>query len=466
LHHITYQPIGSIDMRMPCLYSLYHVFLLMILTTYSSAVQPPDQTQTEKQSSAAASKLRELQIGLAGAPVALFGAEDSPTFDAAFQQLADRGFDFFFPLFVIRETTEQSSYSAHGNYFFPASLTGAPGKQSCGGASCPYTAALGKIDIWYPGTQLLGLFDNTRPIPEQDFLNALAVHENECPNVKKAVSAFYSFDEPSLNHVVAHFSGQPQAATGNAATVARLVRQAWKVPVVIVDAPDESTIQTTGLPPPQMQKAVEMFWTSVREVAASQDGFGFNVYSIPDFRLTLAGDYCRKAKEAAPNQSIVSVIQGMSFAGITGDAKGGRAPTEDEVRFQAVDSLVAGADLLCWYGCSSLDLKVQRDQELWNSICKVTQEVKRIATTLRGENVAASFTTDLAYRCHVLDDRMGVLLVNRSNQQRIIPLDFASNCNNVEVIAGPEPEQWSDGRWQVDCPAFTACIFKFERHNH
>lgn len=354
----------------PRLLWLLNALLLASLSGCSTVTQPPDQAQAASQSSqAATATLHEVRIGLAGAPVALFGKEGSPTFDLAFQQLADHGFDFFFPVFVIHEAPEQSSYSTHGNYFFPAALTGAPIEQSCGGPFSPYTASLGKINIWYPGIQLLGLFDKTRPISEQDFLNALAVHENECADIKRAVSAFYSFDEPSLNRVVAHFSGQSPAASGNEATVARLVRQAWDVPVFIVDAPDESTIQTTGLPPRQMDKAVEMFWNDVREVASSQDGYGFNVYSIPDFRLTMAGDYCHKAMEAAPNQSIVSVIQGMSFAGITGDPNGGRAPTESEVRFQAIESLIAGANILCWYGCSSLDLNLQRDQELWSSPC-------------------------------------------------------------------------------------------------
>ncbi len=451
-------------MCIPRLLRLISTLLLVNLSACSTVKQPPDQAQAASESvHAANSTFLEVQVGLAGAPMDLFGTEVSPTFDEAFQQLGDRGFDFFFPLFVIRETPEESSYSTHGNYFFPAALTGAPIEQSCSGPFSPYTAALGKIDIWYPGIQLLGLFDKTRPVPEQDFLNALAVHEDECPDIKQAVSAFYSFDEPSLNRVVAHFSGQPTAASGNEATVARLVRQAWDVPVIIVDAPDESTIQTTGLPPPQMDKAVEMFWSDVREVAPTQDGYGFNVYSIPDFRLTMAGDYCHWAKEAAPTQSIVSVIQGMSFAGITGNPNGGRAPTESEVRFQAIDSLIAGANILCWYGCSSLDLNVERDQALWSSICKVAGELKSIATTLHGTKTAELFTAELGYRCHEIEDRMSVLLVNRSDQSRSIPLDFAVGWGGVEVIAGPAPQQLNAGDWRLECPPFTACIFRFYR---
>jgi hypothetical protein len=440
------------------------IIVVTVLIGTSTAVHPPDVVPAAVHATAKeTAKLREVRIGLAGAPLSLFGKDESPTFDIAFQKLADHGFDFFFPLFLIRETPEQSTHSAHSLYFFPVALTGVNIEQSCGGSFNPYKASLGKIKIWYPGVQLLGLFGRTRPISEEVFQHALLVHEKECPDFKKAVSAFYSFDEPSLNRVVAHVTGKTPGASGNEATVAKLVRQAWDVPVIIVEAPDETTIQTTGLPAPKMKQAVEMFWNDVREVAPSQDGYGFNVYSIPDYRLTLAGDYCRKAKEVAPNQSIVSVIQGMSMAGFTGDPNGGRAPTESEIRFQAVDSLIAGADTLCWYGCSSLDLDLLRDQIIWRSICKIVGELKSIATTLHKEKVAELFTPELGYRCHVSDTEIIVLLVNRSSQQSIIPLDFVSGCSGVEVIAGPEPTQQNSGDWQLECPAYTACIFRFNR---
>ena len=426
-----------------------------------------DDSQMQRSSQERAQSLRvdqsPFQIGLAGAPLALFGEEDAPTFDPAFQHLADQGFDFFFPLFVKNETPERSSYSTHGSFFFPARLTGKPMEQSCGGPFNPYRAALGKIAIVYPGIQLIGLFDTTQPINEEEFLTALAVHENECPDFRKVVSAFYSFDEPSLNRVVAQYTGKPQVASGNEATVARLVRQAWGVPVIIVDAPDESAIQPTGLPPDEMIRAVNMFWSDVRKVAASQDVYGFNVYSIPEFRLTLAGDYCQQAREAAPSQRIISVIQGMSFAGITGDPAGGRAPTEDEVRFQAIDSLIAGADMLCWYGCSSLDLDLPGDQQLWSSICKVARQIKSINAGFREKKAAADFHAELGYRCHASENEMTVLLTNRSERLQTLTLDFAAGWKRVEVIAGPTPKRGVEGQWELECPALTACIFRFRR---
>ncbi len=402
------------------------------------------------------------QIGLAGAPISYFGDENSPTFETAFQQLADSGFDFFFPLFVVRETQEQATYSTHGDYFFPASLTGKSPERACGGSFNPYSAALGKLDIWYPGIQLLGLLDTTQPIVDETLVSTLAGLQRECPDLKRAVTVFYSFDEPSLNRVVANYLKKPLVAAGNEAKVAQLVRQAWGVPVVIVDAPDESTIQTTGLPANEIETLVDMFWKDVEQVASSQDGYGFDVYSIPDFRLTLAGDYVKRAKEIAVDQRIVSVIQGMSFAGITGDSAGGRAPTEREVRFQAIDSLVAGADFLCWYGASSLDLMIPADRQLWEAICAVAKEIQSMSETIQGQPAALEFSELLGYRCYKSEQSLTVFLTNRSQQVSQIPLSFAADWSMVEVIAGPMPERTAAG-WLLECPPETACIYQFRQ---
>ncbi|MCU0721314.1 MAG: hypothetical protein MUC83_16510, partial [Pirellula sp.] len=192
------------------------IIIVTVLIGTSTAVQPPDVIPAAMQASVKeTAKLREVRIGVAGAPLSLFGKDESPTFDVAFQKLADHGFDFFVPLFLIRETSEQSTHSAHSLYFFPVALTGVHIEQSCGGSFNPYTAALGKIKIWYPGVQLIGLFGPTRPISEEEFQHTLMVHEKECPDMKRAVGAFYSFDEPSLNRVVAHFSGKTPGASGN-----------------------------------------------------------------------------------------------------------------------------------------------------------------------------------------------------------------------------------------------------------
>lgn len=98
---------------------------------------------------------------------------------------------------------------------------------------------------------------------------------------------------------------------------------------------------------------------------------------------------------------------------------------------------------------------------LWSSICKVAEEIKSVAASLHQPGIAEFFSEELGYRCHASDNQLAVLLVNRSSQPSIVPLEFASGWRGVDVIAGPEPTKLIDGKWQLDCPAHTASIFRF-----
>lgn len=213
---------------------------------------------------------------MAGAPVSLFGPEGSPTFEAAFEELASAGYDTFLPLFVLSENEDVSTYSAHGSFFAAPSLSGSTVDVSCAGPHDPYAAAEGHLDIWYPGVQLLGTFDLPQPLPATTLRSALSTQLAECPTAAD-VAAFYALDEPSLNNVVAEYLGQPPIHAANAATIADEVRASWGVPVVSVEAPGELALSLQALPEEEIDRLVEDFWADARTIAEAEDGYGFNV---------------------------------------------------------------------------------------------------------------------------------------------------------------------------------------------
>lgn len=400
-----------------------------------------------------------LDLGLAGAPIGLFGPADAPTFESAFAQVASAGFDTFFPLFVEFENEEESVYSDHGIFFFAPGLSGAPMESSCAGPHDPYAAAEGRVRIWYPGLQLLGLFDLSQPIADSDLRTALSRQRTECPS-SASVAGFYSHDEPSIGRIAAVYLGEPPLLQANVESVARVVRDSWSVPVMTIEIPGEVAIRGLGLEEDETDRLVEAFWADARSIAAEQDAYGFNVYTVPDFPITLAGDHVRIASSVAPTQRIVSVLQGMSFARITRDPTRGRAPTQAEIRFQAIDSVAGGADSLFWYGTSSLDLADPDDARLWGDLGEVATELRAVRDAIMGEPVAIPAVPGLWVRAHRGDEELVVFVSHREPAPARRRLTLGPEWTEVEVVAGPVPTRDSEG-WVIEMAGFEAAILRF-----
>jgi hypothetical protein len=275
-----------------------------------------------------------------------------------------------------------------------------------------------------------------------------------------SIAAFYAFDEPSLNRVVANYLGEAPQLPANDRVVAEAARSSWGVPVASVEAPGELMLRRAGLSDDDADRLVAEFWSDARALAPSQDVYGFNVYPVPDFPLTAPGDHVRHARSIAPGQRIVSVLQGMAFGRITGDPGRGRAPTLDETRFQAVDSIAAGADAIVWYGASSLDPAHPADAALWDDLGAVAAELASVRHAVTGEPVEVPGSDDLWVRAHRTDEEL-VLFVSHRGAVAVghrLPLD--ARWTAVEVVAGPTPTR-DDAGWWIELGAFDAAILRF-----
>jgi hypothetical protein len=399
-----------------------------------------------------------LVLGLAGAPIELFGDADAPTFEGAFAELARLGFDSFMPLFLVSETPDDSVYTEHMTHFLSPTLVGAAPDAACAGPHDPYAAAAGHLRLVFPGLVLLGLQDPTVPLDVPALDAALTTQRNECfAGHEGVVSAFYGYDEAILFHTVDGYLGNPQLELGNLAVSAERVRTILGLPTLLVEGAGGYALTHAGLPEAEGNALAQAFWKNLEDVAPTADLFGFDVYPVPDFPLTLPGTYVRHAREVAPDARAISVLQGMAFGRISLGVTPGRAPTLAEMRFMAIDSIASGADELHWYGASSLDLTNEEDAGLWDAIARVVGELRPWRASLQGAPVAVGAPIDVGVRAHRTADGVVVFVSHRAEAAATVRLSFDEAFADVGTAVGPEA-RWVDGGLEIDLGPYGAAI--------
>ncbi len=410
------------------------VLLASLVASRDPALEARSAPNPETRAAAA-----PLVLGLAGAPLALFGSAASPTFDEAFAALAGLGFDSFLPLFIVSETPEASSYTEHMTHFLSPTLLGAAPDTACAGAHDPYAAAEGRLRLVFPGLLLLGLQDPAVPLDVLSLDAALATQRAECfVGHDGTISAFYGYDEPSLFHTVDGYVGNPQLVLGNVGVAAERAGAVLDLPMLLVEGAGGFGLTHAGLSEGEGNALAKAFWRTVAEVAPTAALFGFDVYPVPDFPLTLPGAYVRHAREVAPAARAISVLQGMAFGRISRGETPGRAPTLAETRFMALDSITSGADELHWYGSSSLDLTNDEDAGLWHAITQVVGELYPHRASLQGEPVTIGASDAVGVRAHRTDEGIVVFLSHRSATAATVRLLVDDAFVSVVSEVGPQ----------------------------
>lgn len=325
-----------------------------------------------------------LILGAAGAPEALFGPESNPAFDAAFQQLADVGFDAFFPFFGRSEIEGVADVSRHFEFFVSAGLGGRCTSNN------PYTAARGSIRILYPAFLFSDADLDDRPFTESVFRQRFDHEMNTCwGGDDEIVLAYESFDEIASQRVVQEFFGNPGPRVANAPAAAALLNELSDKPVILVEGPADALIRAEPLPMEQRDELLEVFWNAVDVSVMGLDYYGFDVYPVPNDPPTLSGDYVRTANERAPGTQRLAVLQGFSREAESRGMIPGRGPDAEESWFMALDAIVGGATMLIWYGGSYLRIEDEPDEEeIWQTVTDTVTRLGGIRPYLSGPTVA------------------------------------------------------------------------------
>lgn len=380
-----------------------------------------------------------LGIGLAGAPVELFGPATEPRFERVFRDLATDGFTSFFPLFVTLETPDRSEYEDHLTHFLAPELLGSSNALTCKGATDPYAAAQGQLEILFPGLVLLALQDESEPLDTAALATAMQTQASSCwsdhPGV---VSTFYTYDEPALFRVVNGYLEQPRLRAENVDAAAETIRETTDLKVWMVEGPGELGLRAVGLPPDQTASLIAEFEAEVASLAPTADTFGYDVYPVPDYPLTAPGDYVASARISAPDARISSVLQGMAFGRISGGAAPGRHPTLEETRFMAIDSIVAGADEIHWYGVSSLKLDDAGDAALWDAIRETAKGLSTVEDAIMGTPVRVEVSAGATARGHDREGQTVLFVSQREAASDPVRLVLPQTPTEVEVVLGPE----------------------------
>lgn len=401
---------------------------------------------------------RSLEIALAGAPVELFGPADSPSFGPAFATLAAAGIDTFFPLFLTSEVDGVATTTGHLTHFLSPTALGSGDPLTCRGATDPYAQAEGQIGILFPGFLLMG--DPLMPIDEPEFRALLAAQDEDCwsdhPGV---VTAFDTYDEPALYNAVAGFLGEPALRIDNIAIARAIVDEELALPTVLIEGPGPLLFAEAGLTGTDLTTATDIFWGDLEPAANEVDCFGFDVYPVPDHPLSLPGDYVQQARDLSPATRAISVLQGFGYGQTTGGVRPGRAPTLEETRFMAFDSVAAGADLILWYGQSALLLSEPDQAALWQSILTVSAELHDIRDALTGTPTLLGETPGFRLRAHRQPDGSILGVATRTSG------DSGELCRTMENPAvhatasiGPAPHLEGD-RFCLDLEGWEISVF-------
>ncbi|MCA9415235.1 MAG: hypothetical protein KC917_03155 [Candidatus Omnitrophica bacterium] len=134
--------------------------------------------------------------------------------------------------------------------------------------------------------------------------------------------------------------------------------------------------------------------------AAYCDAIGCDIYPIPSIynghsdlantRPSSVGDYTERFKQVAPDKATLMVLQAFAWKNLHGEFQSsthddrGREPTYLESRFMAYDSIVRGANGLCYWGSHSAG----RDSSAWTDLVPVIQELASIQKFLAAPEAA------------------------------------------------------------------------------
>ncbi len=379
---------------------------------------PPDMTTCEPPSLPTQST-DTLVLGMAGAPVSLFGPEDAPTFEDAYTALSNHGFNYYMPIFITREVDGVARGTRHFDYFLPASITRSSPQASCDGNPESYAAMAGKLNMLFPGFLLLPPGAGDQPLDANVIHDNIMTMRQECWREHESViGAIQSYDEPALFSVINEFLQEPALLMDNVTTASMVFRQAFPgLPIASVEGPLPLLIASEpSLNDAQRDALEQEFWPKTQVAAEVSDWYGFNVYPVPDFSLNKPGDYVRDVVQRFPSPRKISVLQGFSPSSVSDGTDARRGPTAQETRYMIYDSIVGGAEVIFWWGSSTLDLDQPEDALLWEGITSSTEEVRRIAPilTLPRRQIDTN-TPDIEALATVDGGTTYLILVNRSD---------------------------------------------------
>ncbi len=340
-----------------------------------------------------------LTLVLAGAPLAVFGDEAAPDYEAAFQRFADAGFDLFFPFFGLSERLDErgNPYNPTAplfqDFFAPGAPWAAPDRH-CGLAG-PYRAARGRLKILVP----LFLFDPspTQPLDAERLIAEFEASVAPClEGDLSVVGGFDLYDEPVTSYLASSYEGRPVLDLDNVARMAGAIRSRYpERPLYLVEAPLPVALEWNdnfGLSDQDAAQLVQRFWSLQQRTAPHADVYGYDLYPIPvTTDLSLIGEWVRHAREQAPGARPSATLQGFGFADQTGQPDAGRRPTPEENRAAAYLALVEGARSIAWWGQSMMDLGAT-DDRLWRSILSTALELAKLEGMLGWEQVALGIT--------------------------------------------------------------------------
>ena len=120
---------------------------------------------------------------------------------------------------------------------------------------------------------------------------------------------------------------------------------------------------------------------------------GCDIYPVPqdqghsDFYAPFppaVGAYTRRMREAAPGKSCAMVLQGFGWRDLFEKMRNekpaafGRRPSFQETRFMAYDAIVNGANMVLYWGTST----IEKDSLLWKDLMVVARELKALQPAL------------------------------------------------------------------------------------
>lgn len=390
----------------------------------------------------------------AGAPVSLFGDESAPTFEAAFSELQQAGFNAFFPWFGTSEIDGVATVTGHFDYFLPG------GARSCSAVN-PYSAARGRLGILFPAF----FFSNATGDAALDpavFRAQYAAYRDQCwGGDDDVIRAFQSFDEIVSQRIVNEFFGNPGPRLQNVIDAADLIHELSDKPVLLVEGPLPTVVENeAGLTAAEKADLTERFWRGVDVVVGGTDIFGFDVYPVPSLPLTLPVDYQREADTRAPDTERLAVLQGFSYDAETNGMDPRRGPTLTEQRFMAFDALAAGADHIVWYGASALDLNVAAQQQIWSDLQTTVSLVSRIAPAIERTAIYVAAPVGLDATARTIDDGFLLIVINRtaSATTATLELPFAA-AGLVDFETGRDVPLASSTQFEINLEAWGVKIY-------
>jgi hypothetical protein len=391
-------------------------------------------------------------IGAAGAPVSLFGPVDAPRFAEVFGDLAESGFDVFFPYFGTHEDASGQTSTDHYFYFLPPDALGAdlpPAATSCATAFNPYAAAAGRLRILFPAYALVA-DDGQAPLDQAALGRRLDAFVATCLGGDPSVLAGWdSFDEPVNNLIASQYDDTPGTFDlDNVGSLAAVVRARSAAPLFLIEAAVPLALELfpdlAALPEATRAAIAADFWAGVARTVPTADWYGFDIYPVPlTSDLGVVGDWVEQARVHAPAARPLAVLQGFGLDDLGNGV--GRRPTPAETRFMAFDALVHGARGLLWYGQSAM--AIDADPALWDALRAVAREVRELAPVWSAP--AATVATEpaaVAVDARVVGNVVWLIAVNRSDSETTL------------MVGIPPPPAGGAGSYAVYVPGSGAPV--------